>query len=164
MIKLLIDMGFNVNSTDNHNQSTPLIVASMYTKHNGCDDIVIMLLNYGANLEIKNRFGNTALLCVAKMVNTTANLSTLKLLIDSGADINSQNAKGDTALIRAVKFNHIDAVQMLLVNGADFNKTNLMRATAYDVAKQQPMTSDRIKIKGLLKEHIIRVSRFTNTV
>lgn len=56
--------------------------------------------------------------------------STLKQLLDDGADINIADADGNTALILAAEENHCSIITILLDRGADINKTDLRGGTA----------------------------------
>jgi len=82
--------------------------------------IIKALLQKGANLDIKNRNGNTPLIEAAKYTDTEI----IKLLIDAGANtnnINIQNNNGDTALMYASHNNNPEIVKMLLDNDANPN-------------------------------------------
>ena len=54
----------------------------------------------------------------------------LELLIQAGADVNQQNGKGDTALIRAAQNGHDKSVDMLIKSGANMNRQNHCGSTA----------------------------------
>ena len=69
--------------------------------------------------------GTTPLMLAALFGQTQA----AALLIDSGAEVNSTNAKGDTALHLAAFFAHPDTVKLLLAKGANRNAKNKMGAT-----------------------------------
>jgi ankyrin repeat protein len=65
--------------------------------------------------------GFTAVMYAAKVGDSTI----LKLLIDNGADVNSQNIAGATALMLASKYGHLNAVKKLIAAGANpYLKTN----------------------------------------
>ena len=56
-------------------------------------------------------------------------------MIEHGADVNTKHIFGDTALIIASEFGHLDRVKCLVENGADvnqmtqYNETALMKAS-----------------------------------
>ena len=54
-------------------------------------------------------------------------LSTIRLLLQHEVDVNAISDKGDTALYRACKTQHLQVVQMLLEAGADVNLTSSRR-------------------------------------
>ena len=59
----------------------------------------------------------------------------IKLLISKGADVNSQSKGGDTPLMKAISFDNVDAVKLLLENGADPEIENIMNRSGYSFAK-----------------------------
>ena len=52
---------------------------------------------------------------------TEENLNEMKILLENGADINSQDENGFSALIMATNKNNLDMVKFLLENGANIN-------------------------------------------
>ena len=65
------------------------------------------------------------------------NETTTKLLLESGADINKVDRRGNTPLLAAARTNNNTCVELLIERGADINNTNnegrtpLMVAAAY---------------------------------
>ena len=58
-------------------------------------------------------------------------LEAAKLFLTEGMDINVQNERGQTALMRAAEYQRAEVVTLLLENGADVNvKSNRNRRTA----------------------------------
>ena len=55
----------------------------------------------------------------------------VKLLVESGADVNKKNAAGDTALILAAKQNQLEYIKILLSAGAHINRFNKAGHNAY---------------------------------
>ena len=80
----------------------------------------LALLQRGANLEARDRFGNTALLLAAR----TSRYKLVEELIEQGANINHQNLIGSTAILRAATANRTKNVVILLEAGAEFNLRN----------------------------------------
>jgi len=80
----------------------------------------LALLLQGANLEARDRFGNTPLLLAAR----TARYKLVKELIELGANINHQNLIGSTAILRAATANRTKNVAILMGAGAEFNLRN----------------------------------------
>jgi hypothetical protein len=64
----------------------------------------------------------------------TGNGDIVKMLINAGADINSKDSYGNTALIIAVLMNKKDAVKILLNAGAEVNSRNHAGKTALSAA------------------------------
>ena len=79
----------------------------------------------------------------------------MKILIDSGADLNVQlqPIPGSTALVLAVAKNHKEIVEMLIKSGANLNIRNRNGKTALDIMKDKEMMKykDKQKIKKVEK-------------
>jgi hypothetical protein len=75
------------------------------------------LLNEGADVNAKNKYGQTPLHWAA----TWGHLDIVKLLVDRGADINAKDEDGETPLHWAAANDHLDVVEFLLDRGADVN-------------------------------------------
>jgi hypothetical protein len=65
-------------------------------------ETVKLLINSGANLNIQNNDGETALMLALKYSDKYSSLETVKLLINSGAKLDIQNKDGDTALMLCI--------------------------------------------------------------
>lgn len=112
VIKLLLNENVFLDKT-NANGMTALSITSEYREHY---NIVKLLLEFGANPNIKDIHDNTALIHACCGFN---NLNNIKLLLDNNADINLQNDKGRTALIESsIRFS-IENIEILLDYGAD---------------------------------------------
>jgi rhodanese-related sulfurtransferase len=108
------------------NTTTPLMHTCRYGKLAYAQELIAA----GADLERRNRDGNTALwlACYANHV------ALIDLLINHGANLNNQNDNGATALIYAVSAGRIESVKCLLQAGADPKLTTLDDFSALDVA------------------------------
>ena len=115
-VKILLDLGADINykSIDGF---TPLMFSIFSNSKNAAK---ILLENEHLDLELKNNLGNTALLEAAD------NPYFLALLIKAGADINSRNFKGQTALIRSIIVKNNISAGILLKLNADYNKYDKM--------------------------------------
>jgi hypothetical protein len=78
-----------------------------------------MLISKGCNVDIQNKYGNTALLCAARSGHTEM----CKLLISKGSNIDIQNIWGQTALIRAAWQGHKEVCDYLISLGCKLNLT-----------------------------------------
>lgn len=76
----------------------------------GHKNVVVNLLNGGADIELKDELGNSALM-VAAAENKQA---ILKLLIARGANVNAQSDNGTTALMNASMYGNLEVVNLLL--------------------------------------------------
>ena len=95
---------------------------------NNNEKMVKLLLDRGANINIKGEFGPLILAV------TEGNENIVNLLLDRGADINEQNIKGDTALIYAVTNNNINMVKLLLNRDANIDKKDINGYTSLIIA------------------------------
>lgn len=89
--------------------------------YEGDKEKVQSLLSQGANVNARDKDGNTALMKAALI---SEDLEIVKLLLDKGAKVNAQNNEGDTALIYAAESKEADILQALLGKGAAINHQN----------------------------------------
>ena len=81
---------------------------------------VRQLMELGASVEARNRFGNTALLLAARK----GHLNIVQLLLDAGSELHYQNLSGDTALFQATRARRRKVVKYLLGSKAKVNVVN----------------------------------------
>ncbi|XP_052086516.1 serine/threonine-protein phosphatase 6 regulatory ankyrin repeat subunit B-like [Mytilus californianus] len=119
VVKLLIDVGLNVNDTSN-NGSTPLYLACQ----NGHYDTVKYLLDLNGqtlnnqNTTLKDEVGWSVL----HVACSNGHSQVVKLLIDIGMNLNDTSNKGSTPLFLACRNGHYDTVNFLLdLNGQTLN-------------------------------------------
>ena len=110
-IKTLIDLGADLNALRTDDKAAPLCLAVYANNYMAVD----ILLKHGADVGHLNIPENLQLHeCVVE-----GQFGVLRLLIDSGCDINVRNNKGQTLLYLAVKNKHKYIVKYLLENKAD---------------------------------------------
>ena len=90
----LLALGAPTEHKGGDRQWTPLIVAAARGKYN---EVVILLVNGGANLEACDIRGSTALM----WASVDGHLALVKLLSDKGASINARDGDGGDALLLA---------------------------------------------------------------
>ena len=97
VVVFLLENGANINDKEYRDtiDQTPIIIASQ----NGCTDIVIMLLDTGADIHHRNDQGENALISAVQ----EGNINVVKVLLDAGADVNQSNTDGETALDLAIR-------------------------------------------------------------
>ena len=138
--------GVNVDCCDQDNQ-TPLINASEYSNNHPNESLSIVeyLIEKDANVNTKNKWGNTAL-------NKTKTVEIAKYLVEHGADIESVNNKGDTPLIWHSRKGRVDIAKYLLSVGANKEAQDSNGKTAYDVACEGYLSFDKELVKAKLQK------------
>jgi ankyrin repeat protein len=111
----MLKLGVNPNVKDRHGDYA-LDVAEMY----GHVDIMKLLLEAGADPDTPGRQTTLIFNCSH---TSSDNIKTIKMLLESGVDVNKKDRFGNTALISATR-GHIDIVKLLLEAGADPNLKN----------------------------------------
>ncbi|CAI8021144.1 Putative ankyrin repeat protein MM_0045 [Geodia barretti] len=108
----------------------------------GRTEVVSLLIEAGANIDLQNKDGDSAVI----VATTLYNLSVLKELVRAGADLNLQNQEGLTALIISSRSGRTDITEILLSgdNIALDIQTSLLKLVKVP-GKQQ---SDRIRSSG----------------
>jgi ankyrin repeat protein len=111
-------------NTKNIDGDTPLFFAVL----KGNLEVVKILVEYGACINIQNNNGDTPLMyAVSKGFEAVA-----KYLVDAGADVNIQNEKGDNALILAfnagsksnLKSVYDSIITLLIESGTELSMVN----------------------------------------
>ena len=85
----------------------------MKAAEEGFCDIIRLLLERKADLELTNSKGRTALsLAAAPSGGRKASIAALRLLLESGANVTTEDDSGRTARQRAEKEKRIDALEV----------------------------------------------------
>jgi ankyrin repeat protein len=96
---------------------TALMWVILHCKAKNKEKIIKQLIEAGANVNLQDNYGYTALMHAA----TKSTDNTVKMLINTGADVNLQNKYGYTALMYAATKSTENTVKMLIDAGADVN-------------------------------------------
>lgn len=123
--KLLIEKGANVEFRNSNEYDTPLIVAA----RNGHDEVVTLLINFGADVnavvtreipELDIVWQHTPLI----LATSSEYAEVVKILLRKGADVSFKCGKeAESAILIACKNGYVEIVKQLLDNGADINDT-----------------------------------------
>lgn len=117
-----------LNKTDSY-----MMTALMWAAFNEHDAVVRLLLEKGADTEIKDRDQLTALIIVVRQ----SHKAIVRLLLKKGANFNAKNKMGRTVLMDAAGPGNAAITQLLLEQGVDvktqdeFGQTALMVAAIY---------------------------------
>ena len=121
-------ISMNVNCRDNRG-FTPLIRAVV----TGNEDMVDVLLDNGAIVNVQSSYRGTALMHAAERGFT----GIVETLIAFGADVNIQNQFGETALMIASEFGKTEVVDILIEEEADVHLANEDGDTALTIAAKR---------------------------
>jgi ankyrin repeat protein len=130
-VRILLELGADVNAKDADGR-TPLMYA---TDRNAIDSTKLLLSENDIKLEIKDNTGSTALLRAA----SRGSYEILKLLVQAGANVNTINYPGESALTHVIKQKNSVVSELLIQYGADINysdklgNTPLIEAAKNDV-------------------------------
>lgn len=99
-----------------------------------CKEIFALLCNYGANVNTINRCNQTPLVCLSSHKNADA-IESAEILLQNGADINDRpGILAFSALMKAVEYNNIQFLNMLLKYKPNLELTNFQEKTAFSIA------------------------------
>ncbi len=102
---------------DQAQRDTLLTLASRY----GQPEVIAALLETGASLEAKDKFGRTPLISSIQ----SRNPAVISLLLARGANVQARDSKQGTALLHSAgAFGNVQIMQSLLAAGADVNATD----------------------------------------
>ncbi|RDW86719.1 ankyrin repeat domain-containing protein [Aspergillus mulundensis] len=124
--RTLLEHGADVNACSTTNKLSSLGFAAIQ----GHADILYLLLDHGADLELRNLFGHTAL----QSACTENHLACATLLLERGANIESIATDGRTPLLLATVGGYLDIVKLLIERGANINATDSQGSTALMLA------------------------------
>ncbi len=125
-VKELLATGAEVDAVDEEFDSTALAQAVA----SGNREIVTILLNAGADVNVKNKHGRTALMYAAD--RTSAEI--IRDLINAGAKIELRDQGGWTALHHAVSYVNTETLQALIDAGAAIDARDEDEHTALMIA------------------------------
>lgn len=128
MIDFLVAGGADIAAKNATREETPLHNAMRHVNKTDQEAVVKKIIehlkkqNNLTKIDATNKEGNTPLMHICAIQRTAANV--VQLLVNSGARVNKQNEKGQTALFIAANQGSREFVQVLLEAGADPNISN----------------------------------------
>ena len=131
----------DINGTDNHG-TTPLQIALM-KKAMVIAGLPDLFIDKGADVNVKNNDGNTALHEAARF----GYLEIASKLLDKGADVNVKNSDGFTPLHSASASGFVKVAELLIEKGANVNAKSRDGRTPLGVAGTYQM-KELLRAKG----------------
>ena len=126
---LIIEYLQDVNALGFDSVETPLASAS----RRGHAEVARVLLEHGANLEIRDRQGWSPLDCASRW----GHVDVIQVLVEHGADVKALRMGDDTALHIASYIGHLAAVRLLLECGADAKAKDSENETPLHLASDE---------------------------
>lgn len=159
-IEEILKHGFKINRKNEMQLSTILHFTLFNNKHTKLIGLIKMLLKYGADLKIRNYFGNTALLhTLCEVYGETIQI--IRLFINHGAEINVCDPRGETPLHYAIVHHshNIDVLKFLLHYSDDklINHKNYLGQTILHEAILRLVRDNDIK-DGMTRELQISIN------
>lgn len=139
--QILIKAGADVNAADNQGVSPLHRSVSLGISQKAQGKIITTLLNSGSNVRATTKTGDTPLHWAATSYYPHL---TVQQLIDAGAQINTVNRRGMTAIHAAAEYGDASAVKILLAANADITIIDSQGKTAYDYALQNPQLNKHV--------------------
>ena len=130
-IRQIINVGVDVDDTSGIFIKTPLSIAV----RNSNIDLILLLLNRGADVNVVDNFGATQLAYSAMFNNPRV----VNVLISHGADVDAADNIGCAPLHMAVLFGRKNIVDILIRHGADVNSTTYESTPLYIASEEGHM-------------------------
>ena len=140
-VDILIAAGADVNKPNGSGEG-PLMIAA----RNGSDKYVEKLITAGADVNKRSDCANTPLMaailrkmpfsCIENVNGflTPQRTNCVKLLIDAGADVNTNTIYGDPIIVRVLMEGNYDHLELLVKAGADVNVMDIHCSTPMNCA------------------------------
>lgn len=160
-IRQLLQHGASVNSQTEEENDTALHVASRH----GLAGHVQLLLHHGADLEVKNKEGQTPLNAACAQHHQPQDMDryyrVCQLLVENGANINAADRDRQHPLHLACKNANAQIAELLLAQGANVNVMNYGGNTALhnilQVAAYKLEHHPELVVRALLNHGAVRI-------
>ncbi|ANB50205.1 putative ankyrin repeat protein [Powai lake megavirus] len=120
---------------------TALMIASRNSSTRCDNEIVELLLEYGANPDKQNVDGDTALILACQYSQTDSSIKTVDVLLNYGAGVNIVDNNGWSPLITTVNFNDttsdINVIDLLMKYEADINAITNKKSSSIMIAARR---------------------------
>lgn len=126
--ELFLAAGINPGVKDQKAGNTALLAAAA----EGCGEVVVVLLDHGANPNPERDKETSALMAAA----CSGSLVAVRALLEKQANPNIKDEAGVTALMLAAGNRHLEIVKALVATGADVNSKDHKGLSAFDYAMQ----------------------------
>ena len=136
LVQYLVEKGSDVNSRDiNGSTALHLIVSTLRILEKPRQEYVIdWLIDHGAEVDVTDSWGQTALASAVENFNLGHRLSTVKVLLDRGAEIHWTSQDGCTILHIAAYNGDEELVRLLLDRGASIETEAMGHFRPLDIA------------------------------
>ena len=141
----------------NEEGDTALMLASIFGNAHHNTQIVKILLENGANVNLKrNEYGWTALLMAVRNAGSYSNTETVRLLLEHRADLDMRDKDDWTALHFGARYaaseSSVETIRLLLEKGADINAKDNKGWTALMIAARYARSTSNLETVRLLLE------------
>jgi ankyrin repeat protein len=130
----LLRLGYGVNQSDSCGQFLLTVACGRLQVQS-----VLLILSLGANTELRDPNGNTALLCAIDVSqhNPVAAYEIVKALIDAGADIEARGWMDKTPFLKACSRGCLEILQLLVSQGSNIHAEarDMINTSGADLAK-----------------------------
>jgi hypothetical protein len=124
-----------------------LLMKAVENGNENAGDMVEVILDAKADVNLSNRFGVTPLMCAALQ-----NAQLVGQFIDADANVNAADDNGRTALMYAAFDGKLDVVRLLVRSGADVNARDAKGQSVLSYALADGDLDERKKLIQLLKK------------